>query len=118
MPQLPEFTICEECFHDVVWPVIKQPLAAKINRTLQMLPRDGRYSSGVSCQLYSDSMRRLFWKAVQNNDFDLLKAHATRRYEKEQQLQERHRLLLRDVEKGIDRTAELQDVIRTWKQWE
>ena len=118
MPQLPEFTVCEECFEDVVWPVIKQPIAAKMNRTLQMLPGEGRHSNGVSCQLYSDSMRRVFSDAVQYNDFDLLKAVATRRYEVEQLLQEKHRLLVRDMEKGIDRTTELQDVIRTWMQWE
>jgi hypothetical protein len=83
-----------------------------------MLPGEGRYSSGVSCQLYSDSMRRVFLEAVQYNDFDLLKAVATRRYEVEQLLQEKHRLLLRDMEQGIDRTAELHEVIRTWMQWE
>jgi hypothetical protein len=83
-----------------------------------MLPGEGRYSSGVSCQLYSDNMRRVFLEAVQYNDFDWLKAVATRRYDVEQLLQERHRLLLRDMEKGIDRTAELQDVIRTWMHFE
>jgi hypothetical protein len=118
MPQLPEFTICEECFQDVVWPVIKQPIAGKINRTLQMLPGEGPQTNGVSCQLYSDRMRKVFLEAVQYNDFDLLKSVATRRHGMEKLLQENHRLLLRDVAMGIDRTVELQETIRTWMLWE
>lgn len=118
MPQLPEFTICEECFEDVVRAVIKQPIAAKINRTLQMLPGEGPHTNGVSCQLYSDRMRKVFKEAVQYNDFNLLKSVAIRRYGAEQLLQEKHRLLVRDMATGIDRTTELQEIIRTWMQWE
>ena len=118
MAQLPEFTVCEECFQDVVWPVINQPIAAKINRTLQMLPGEGQHTNGVSCQLYSDRMRKMFSEAVQYNDFDLLRSHATRRFGVEKLLQEKHRLLVRDMAMGTDRTAELQDIIRQWIQWE
>ena len=118
MAQLPELTICEECFQDVVWPVINQPIAAKINRTLQILPSEGPHTNGVSCQLYSDRMRKVFLEAVQYNDFDLLRSVATRRFEVEKLLQEKHRLLMRDMAMGIDKTAELQDIIRHWMQWE
>jgi hypothetical protein len=118
MPQLPEFTVCEECFQDVVWPVIHQPIAAKINRTLQMLPGEGQHTNGVSCQLYSDRMRKVFSEAVQYSDFDLLRSVATRRFGVEKLLQEKHRLLVRDMTMGIDKTAELQETIRTWMQWE
>ena len=118
IPQLPEFTICEECFQDVVWPVINQPIAASVNRTLQMLPGEAQHTDGVSCQLYSDRMRKTFLEAVKYNDFELLKSVAVRRFGIEKLLQEKHRLLLRDMAKGIDRTAELQDIIRTWMQYE
>jgi hypothetical protein len=118
IPQLPEFTICEECFQDVVWPVINKPIAGKINRTLQMLPGEEQHTNGVSCQLYSDRMRKTFWEAVQYNDFDLLKSVATRRFGIEKLLQEKHRLLVRDMKMGIDRTTELQETIRTWMQFE
>ena len=118
MPQLQEFTICEECFQDVVWPVINQPIAANINRTLQILPGEGPHSNGVSCQLYSDRMRKVFSEAVKYGDFDLLRSVATRRYGVEKLLQEKHRLLMRDMAMGIDKTAELQDIIRQWMQWE
>jgi hypothetical protein len=118
IPQLPEFTICEECFQDVVWPVMKQPIAANINRTLQMLPGEAQHTDGVSCQLYSDRMRKTFFEAVKYNDFEWLRSAAIRRFDIEKLLQEKHRLLMRDVAKGIDRTAELQEVIRAWMQCE
>ena len=116
IPQPPEFTICEECFEDVVRPVINQPIA--VNRTLQMVPGEGQHTDGVSCQLYSDRMRKIFLEAVQYNDFNLLRSLASRRYGAEKLLQEKHRLLIRDMAMGIDRTAELQDIVRTWMQWE
>jgi hypothetical protein len=118
IPQLPEFTICEECFQDVVWPVMNHPIAANINRTLQMLPGEAQHTDGVSCQLYSDRMRKTFLEAVKYNDFDLLRSVAIRRFGIEKLLQEKHRLLVRDMAKGIDKTAEVQDIIRTWMQWE
>jgi hypothetical protein len=118
IPQLPEFTICEECFQDVVWPVIKQPIAASVNRTLQMLPGEAQHTDGVSCQLYSDGMRKTFLEAVKYNDFELLRSVAIRRFGVEKLLQEKHRLLVRDMAKGIDKTAELQEIIRTWMRFE
>jgi hypothetical protein len=83
-----------------------------------MLPGEGPHTNGVSCQLYSDRMRKVFLEAVQYNDFDLLKSVATRRYDAEQLLQEKHRFLVRDMAKGVDRTAEIQEIIRTWMKFE
>ena len=118
IPQLPEFTICEECFQDVVWPVMKQPIAANVNRTLQMLPGEAQHTDGVSCQLYSDRMRKTFLEAVKYDDFELLRSVAIRRFGIEKLLQEKHRLLMRDMANGIDKTVELQEIIRTWMRWE
>ena len=59
MPHLPEFTVCEECYNDVVWPAAAagSEVAGSFNRTLQMLPQS---PMGTSCQLYSERMRELF----------------------------------------------------------
>jgi hypothetical protein len=97
---------------------MKQPIAANVNRTLQMLPGEAQHTDGVSCQLYSDRMRKTFLEAVQYNDFELLRSVAIRRFEIEKSLQERHRSLVRDMAKGVDKTAELQEIIRTWMRWE
>ena len=120
MPQLPELTICEECFQEVVWPVIDQPIAKHISRTLQLVPatREGAHTTGISCQLYTDRMRKKFLEAVRYDDFECLRRSAVQRYRIEKLLQEKHRLLLRDVAKGRDRTTELQKNIEEWKLWE
>jgi len=120
IPQLPEFTVCEECFQSVVWPVIDKPIARNFNRTLQFVPgtTEDQPTDGISCQLYSDRMRRLFMEAVQYNDFDLLRSAAVRRHGVENLVQERHILLMRDMEMGVDRSVEMMENVRHWKQME
>ncbi len=117
IPSLPEFTICEECFDQVVWPVADQPIASRVNRTLQLVP--GAYhKSGISCQLYSERMRKIFLEAVKFADFEYLKQVALRRYGVERRLQEKHKILMNDMAAGKDRTGELQANIEEWRKWE
>jgi hypothetical protein len=97
---------------------MKQPIAANVNRTLQMLPGEAQHTDGVSCQLYSDRMRKTFLEAVKYDDFELLRSVAIRRFDIEKLLQEKHRLLMRDMANGIDKTVELQEIIRNWMRWE
>lgn len=117
IPSLPEFTICEECFDHVVWPIIDQPVASSINRTLQLVPGTQR-TTGISCQLYSEPMRRKFVEAVKYADFEYLKQIVRRRHGVERLLQEKHKMLMGDMARGEDRTAELQANIDEWKKWE
>ena len=117
IPSLPEFTICEECFDQVVWPVADQPVASSINRTLQLVPGTRR-NPGISCQLYSERMRKKFLEAVKYADFEFLKQIALRRHGVERQLQEKHKMLMSDMAMGKDRTAELQANIEEWRKWE
>jgi hypothetical protein len=117
IPSLPEFTICEECFYQVVWPVADQPIASGVHRTLQLVPGAQR-GTGISCQLYSERMRKKFLEAVRYADFEFLKQVALRRHGVERQLQEKHKLLMNDMAAGKDRTAELQANIEEWRKWE
>jgi hypothetical protein len=117
IPSLPEFTICEECFEQVVWPVADQPVASGVNRTLQLVPGTQR-NTGVSCQLYSERMRKKFLEAVKYADFEFLKQVALRRHGVEILLQEKHKLFMNDMAMGKDRTAELQANIEEWRKWE
>jgi hypothetical protein len=63
-------------------------------------------------------MRKTFLEAVKYDDFELLRSVAVRRFGIEKLLQEKHRLLVRDMAKGINKNAELQEIIRTWVRWE
>lgn len=117
IPSLPEFTVCEECYHEVVWPVINQPVASSFNRTLQLVPGTTRHT-GISCQLYSERMRKKFLEAVKYADFEFLRQVVLRRHGVERLLQEKHKLWMNDMAMGRDRTAELRANIEEWKKWE
>jgi hypothetical protein len=117
IPGLPEFTVCEECFDQVVWPVVDQPVASSVNRTLQLVPGAQR-NTGISCQLYSERMRKRFLEAVRYADFEYLKQVALRRHGVERLLQEKHKTLMNDMANGKDRTEELKANIEEWRKWE
>lgn len=116
-PDLPELTICEECYDAIVWPLRDKPIARDVTSSLSLVPGN-RHDSGLSCQLYSQRMRTKFEEAVWNNDFRALRDSAVRRYTAERRLQERQALLIDDVKRGYNRHADLQHNIKLWKQIE
>ncbi|OAL29989.1 hypothetical protein AYO22_01895 [Fonsecaea multimorphosa] len=117
---LPEFTICEECYEEVVWPLRDRPIARDVSKTLKLVPVLRKNSSlrGTSCQLYSDRMRRVFYDAVNRNDYESLKLAAKYRFNMEHRLQEMHKLYEMDLQAGIDRRAEMEKNISIWKSIE
>lgn len=110
MPRIPQFTVCEECYDEVVWPAIDAGslLAGQFNRTMMVVG-----SGGISCQLYSPRMRQVFKDAVRRNDLEYLREQAVHRYNMERALQARHAQLqkYRDVE-------EIARIVKEWKKWE
>lgn len=137
IPQLPEFTVCEECYDDVVWPAIKDgsKLAAEFNRTVQFVPGE-KAAGGTSCQLYSPRMRRVWQAAVEDDDYAYLAKKARERKQVEVDLQRQHKMLLRmldgrsewtswrgsgSVPEGVEKErlkAEVGDIARKWRDWE
>ncbi|KMU87872.1 hypothetical protein CIHG_05639 [Coccidioides immitis H538.4] len=113
IPELPEFTICEDCYDDVVWPIANGPIANRITRTLQRLPGGGKQAS---CYLYSPRMRAKFREAVKLGDFGSLKAAVLKRYGVETKFRERKKLLLEDVARGYDRDRDLRLNAEGWKR--
>ncbi|RMD43757.1 hypothetical protein DV735_g1318, partial [Chaetothyriales sp. CBS 134920] len=120
IPALPQFTICEECFEDVVWPLGDKPIARDVQKTLQPVPSylPGQQMSGLSCHLYSERMRQAFRQAVDSNDFAYLKRVALARFHAEQRLQGIHKALMRDMASGIDRRVEVEKNLAEWKAFE
>lgn len=114
---LPELTICEDCYMDFVWPLVNRPIAREVSKSLVQVPprRRSQGLHGISCQLYSPRMRNIFLNAVNRNDFESLKSAAMLRFETEHHCQETHRRLEQDMSAGIDRSAEIQNNINRWK---
>jgi hypothetical protein len=120
IPDLPEFTICEECFDDVVWPLRDRPIAKDVSKTMKLVPtlRKSQLGPGLSCQLYSERMRRIFREAVSKNDFEMLKTAAKHRYIMEHRLLEMQKLYEQDEQVGIDRHADKEKNIAIWRSIE
>lgn len=121
MPQLPELTVCEDCYDDVVWPMVKAnyPIARKFSAMMRLPPGDGlARCREASCQLYSPRMRLKFREAVEENDLAYLNMIALQRYEAEQRYRKHRAQLLEDEERGYDCDAELRRNLEEWKRWE
>jgi hypothetical protein len=110
--QLPEFTICEECFDEVVWPELEERKAIPLmfNKTLQRIPK-------ASCQLYSAKMRGIFRLAVDSDDYKLLAAKARER--KTVELAYKANLAeLRKSRGGPIIENEMMRIGEEWSKWE
>lgn len=143
MPQLPELTVCEDCYDDVILPLAhptstctsnqkhyqKQkpkpnPIAAAFHPTPRLLPgpdRTARCLDEASCQLYSAHMRAKFRKAVvvARDDLAYLGFVARRRVDAEREFRARvSELLLREEVLGVDVEEELGSVVGEWRRWE
>jgi hypothetical protein len=121
IPELPEFSVCEDCYDDVVRPLAAahKPVARMVSRSARLLPGSGpTRCREASCQLYSPRMRTRFRDAVLNDDFSYLRSVALKRYDAECRYRERKQRLLYDESRGYDVDAELRQNMEEWKKWE
>lgn len=86
MQNLPEFTVCDECFEEVVWPYIRDKESSDIPRDFynkrQVLPI-------ASCMLYSDRMRDIFRRACRKDDMDYLEGKVKDKLKMEREIKTR-----------------------------
>jgi len=112
--QLPEFTVCEECFDEVVWPELEdgKSIPAMFAKDLKKIPR-------ASCQLYSPKMRGIFRIAVDGEDYKLLASKARERKSIETAYKTNLEGLKRAVAKGDPYAgAEIRRIEEDWRKWE
>lgn len=117
MQFLPQFTVCEECFTEVVRPRIKE------NDTLaRNFYREPERLKEAACQLYSPRMREIFKKACRRNDPKYLQDKVDERRRVEADI---HGKLMK-LDK-IDKTGkadtwtveeQVAKLIKEWKAWE
>lgn len=125
MSQLPEFTVCEDCYDDIIWPLAKarHPIAREFSSVMRVLPagagsgsREG--SREASCQLYSPRIRAKFNDAVRRDDLAFLKWMARTRYEAEQRFRDRQDELLEDQRRGYECSGDLRKNLEDWRRYE
>jgi hypothetical protein len=108
--QLPEFTVCPECFDEVVLPGLKKGKAIPMmfNKSMQRIPM-------ASCQLFSDRMRNIFEKSVEGNDYKGLAVKARERRGKEIEFK---RAAEREKGRGKVGEKEVRKIEAEWALWE
>ncbi|KAL6703594.1 hypothetical protein ACN47E_009539 [Coniothyrium glycines] len=129
IPSLPEFTVCEECYDEVVWPAlasrsVPSAIPRMMNKAIQLVPGED-HDVGSSCCLYSPRMRRIWDEAVAAEDFRLLERAALERKRAEAKCVLQRRGVLEWMA-GVERggtsweraKAELRACEREWSRWE
>ncbi|KAJ5165786.1 hypothetical protein N7492_006082 [Penicillium capsulatum] len=121
IPSMPEFSVCEDCYDEVVWPLAKShhPIARMFSTSMRLLPGDGpNRCREASCQLYSGRMRARFRDAVAKDDLSSLRSVALRRFEAERRFKDRREELAVSEKKGYDCSEEVRKAIEEWRRWE
>ena len=107
METVPDLTVCEECFDQVVWPIIELGDKGGIARNFFHRPQRRPLAA---CQLYSDRMREVFAKACRRNDMQYLDDKVRERQDIERALKAKL------AEHPTD--EERRELIRKWEEWE
>ncbi|KAH7392528.1 hypothetical protein BKA66DRAFT_457705 [Pyrenochaeta sp. MPI-SDFR-AT-0127] len=126
---LPEFTVCEECYDELVWPAIQSKTTPSsiprlFNKAIQLVPTEDP-DIGSSCCLYSPRMRRVWDASVENGDLDYLKKKVVERKRAEMRLARERKGILHwmvRAERGsgqwIRARNALKELEREWTAWE
>jgi hypothetical protein len=111
MQYVPEFTVCGECFEDVVKPELEEGTVA---RDFYAKPQRLQVAT---CQLYSKRMRDVFIKACRRSDPKYLESRVLERLKVERDIQTRLQVLQRYAQ---DERAEreMDKLIDEWRKWE
>ncbi len=105
------FTVCKECFGDVVVPKLEtSAIASSFN------PRPQRFDK-ASCQLYSQRMRGIFQRACQRNDLDYLKEKLVERRKIELDIRSQLKKFERRYADDED-AGEVKRLVEEWRNWE
>ena len=129
IPSLPEFTVCEECYDELIWPACQSKITATtiprlFNKTMQLVPNED-LETGSSCCLYSSRMRRVFDISVKEADFAYLKRKALERKKAEVKLARERKGLMKwmlSLDRGSSQweraKSEIKALDREWAAWE
>ena len=92
IPSVPIFTVCPSCYESIITPhqQASSDIALRFNRVPRPAPTENPVL-GSSCQLYSSRMRRVFARAVSDNDTRYLARKVEERKEREEYLQVQER---------------------------
>ncbi|KAL6910898.1 hypothetical protein GGI43DRAFT_391443 [Trichoderma evansii] len=113
MEYLPDFTVCGECYEDVV-----RPQRAEDNVIAQNFYMKPTKLPIATCQLYSPRMRDVFKRACRNNDPQYLEGKARERLNIEKDVHAKFLSLVREGRNSAWTDEQIDRLSREWKRWE
>ncbi|OAR00677.1 hypothetical protein LLEC1_04413 [Akanthomyces lecanii] len=113
MQFLPQFTVCADCFEDVVRPRLSD--ANIIARNFYMKPQKVQLAT---CQLYSPRMRDVFKRACRRDDPKYLEVKVRERLDIESSIKSKLAKLDRDGMRDSRTEKQIDGLIEEWKLWE
>ena len=133
MNDLPEFAICEACYDEVVWSQREKPVARDISRVTKIVPHPSSRSSNaphlssnsgvgtrpISCQLYSERMRKMFADVVSGRiSFEMFRNRVRERHAAQYRLTDMNRMYEEDQRMGWDRRDDIEKNRQYWRRLE
>ncbi|KAI4911150.1 hypothetical protein J4E90_007408 [Alternaria incomplexa] len=123
IPSLPEFTVCEQCYDELIWPATQSRSTSSsiphmFNKSIQLVPGEDP-DVGSSCCLWSPRMRDVWKEAVRYDDFSYLKSQAKERKRAESKYMRNRKHIMTwmgDAEKGTRKWKEAEDAMRELKK--
>lgn len=112
MQYLPEFTVCGECFEEVVKPDLE---AGVVARNFYMKPQR---LPVATCHLYSKRMREIFERACRRSDPQYLENKVLERQTIQADIQGRMQHLYRYGDRDDRTNREVDRLLDEWKRWE
>jgi hypothetical protein len=106
MESIPEFTVCEECFEQVVFPIVEGE-GGSVARNFFTRRQERPVAT---CQLYSERMRDIFRKACRRDDLGYLDDRVKERLDIEASI--KAKLAEHPSEE------ETRELLSEWKKWE
>ncbi|EHK27315.1 uncharacterized protein TRIVIDRAFT_34593 [Trichoderma virens Gv29-8] len=113
MEYLPDFTVCGECYEDVV-----RPQRTEDNVIAQNFYMKPTKLPVATCQLYSPRMREIFKRACRNKDPEYLEAKVRERLKIEKDVHAKFLGLVRDKRNSAWTDEQIDKLSREWKRWE
>ncbi|KAK8065335.1 hypothetical protein PG997_012082 [Apiospora hydei] len=114
MRSIPEVTVCQECFNEVVMPELDRDDSGVQGNFLHK----PQVLASAACQLYSPRMRSAFQKAVRKRDLWYFEAKVRERRAREQEIYAKMAVLDRNVLGPEWCDAEMYRLQREWQRWE
>lgn len=116
-PDLPQLTICEECYYKQVRPILKNTPRDSRHFVRKINSEAKEIVGGASCKLYSPRMKQIFEIACKENDWKYLEKAVKKRNGLQQDLEEA-KMIYHKKPQDTEAKEEMEYLLEKWRKLE